>query len=133
MDRVQVAAETIEFEEYRAQVRHYPSSDAIGNWLRRYGGTDGEVRLWTVISSLIQTLTGGSGLVLEIDSTTIKADKDNAQPTFRSFREYHSSSKMSTTGSLVRLTLRLFAKCPISLENQQFPNPPVHHPTLQSP
>ncbi|MCX6141896.1 MAG: hypothetical protein NTZ35_01625 [Ignavibacteriales bacterium] len=40
-----------------AEVRHYPSSDAIGDWLRRHGGADGEERLWTVIASLIQTLT----------------------------------------------------------------------------
>jgi hypothetical protein len=72
-----------------AEVRHYPSSDAIGDWLRRHGGTDGEARLWTVISSLIQTLTGGSGLVLDIDSTLIEAEKGDAQPTVRGFRGYH--------------------------------------------
>jgi hypothetical protein len=72
-----------------AEVRHYPSSDAIGDWLRRHGGTDGEERLWTVISSLIQTLTGGSGLVLDIDSTLIEADKGDAQPTYKGFRGYH--------------------------------------------
>jgi hypothetical protein len=72
-----------------AEVRHYPSSDAIGDWLRRHGGTDGEERLWTVISSLIQTLTGGSGHVLDIDSTLIEADKGDAQPTFKGFRGYH--------------------------------------------
>jgi hypothetical protein len=72
-----------------ADVRHYPSSDAIGDWLRRHGGTEGEVRLWTVISSLVQTLTGTSGLVLDIDSTLIEADKGDAQPTYRGFRGYH--------------------------------------------
>jgi len=72
-----------------AEVRCYPSSDAIGDWLRRHGGTDGEERLWTVISSLIQTLTGGSGLVLDVDSTLIEADKGDALPTYRGFRGYH--------------------------------------------
>ena len=72
-----------------ADIRHYPSSDAIGDWLRRHGGTDGEERLWTVISSLIQTLTGGSDLTLDIDSTLIEADKGDAQPTFKGFRGYH--------------------------------------------
>lgn len=72
-----------------AEVRHYPSSDAIGDWLRRHGGTDGEGRLWTVISSLIQTMTGGSGLTLDIDGTLIEADKGDAQPTYKGFRGYH--------------------------------------------
>jgi len=72
-----------------ADVRHYPSSDAIGDWLRRHGGTDGEKRLWTVISSLIQNITSPSGLVLDIDSTLIEADKGDAQPTYRGFRGYH--------------------------------------------
>ena len=72
-----------------AEVRHYPSSDAFGDWLRRHGGTDGEERLWTVIASLIQTLTGGSGLTLDIDSTLIEADKGDAQPTYKGFRGYH--------------------------------------------
>ncbi len=55
----------------------------------RHGGTDGEERLWTVISSLIQTLTGGSGLTLDIDSTLIEADKGDAQLTYKGFRGYH--------------------------------------------
>ena len=71
-----------------SQVRHYPSSDAIGDWLRRHGGTDGEGRLWTVISSLIQTLTGGLGLTLDIDGTLIEADKGDAQQTYKDFRGY---------------------------------------------
>jgi hypothetical protein len=72
-----------------AEIRHYPSSDAIGDWLRRHGGTDGEQRLWAVISCLIQTLSGGSGLVLDIDGTLIEADKGDATMTYKDFRGYH--------------------------------------------
>lgn len=72
-----------------AEVRHYPTSDAIGDWLRRHGGTDGERRLWSVISSLIQTMSGGSGLTLDIDSTLIEADKGDAEMTYKDFRGYH--------------------------------------------
>jgi hypothetical protein len=72
-----------------AEVRHYPTSDAIGDWLRRHGNTDGEQRLWTVISSLIQTMSGGSGLTLDIDGTLIEADKGDAQMTYKDFRGYH--------------------------------------------
>lgn len=72
-----------------AEVRHYPTSDAIGDWLRRHGGTDGESRLWSVISSVIQTMSGGSGLTLDIDGTLIEADKGDAQMTYKDFRGYH--------------------------------------------
>jgi hypothetical protein len=72
-----------------AEVRHYPTSDAIGDWLRRHGGTDGERRLWSVVSSLIQTMSGGSGLTLDIDGTLIEADKGDAQMTYKDFRGYH--------------------------------------------
>jgi hypothetical protein len=71
------------------EVRHYPSSDAFGDWLRRHGDTDGQERLWIVISSLIQTMTGGSGLTLDIDGTLIEADKGDAQLTYKGFRGYH--------------------------------------------
>ena len=72
-----------------AEVRHYPTSDASGDWLRRHGGTDGEKRLWTVISPLIQTMTGGSGLTLDIDGTLIEANKGDAEYTYKGFRGYH--------------------------------------------
>jgi len=72
-----------------AEVRHYPTSDAIGDWLRRHGGSDGEGRLWSVISSLMQTMTGGSSLTLDIDGTLIEADKGDAQMTYKDFRGYH--------------------------------------------
>jgi len=73
-----------------AQVRHYPSSGAIGGWLRRHGGTDGEEHLWIVISCLIQTLMGGSSLTLDIDGTLIQADKRDAQQTHKDFRGYQT-------------------------------------------
>ncbi len=72
-----------------AEVKHYPTSDAIGDWLRRHGGADGERRLWTVLSPLIQLLTGGSGRTLDIDGTIIEADKGDAQMTYKGFRGYH--------------------------------------------
>src|SRR6267143_495781 len=71
------------------EVKDYPTSDALGDWLRRHGDRDGEKRLWTVISSVIQTMTGGSGLTLDIDGTLIEADKGDAQMTYKGFRGYH--------------------------------------------
>ena len=72
-----------------AEVKHYPSADAIGDWLRRHGGSDGEKRLWTVTSSLIQTMTGGSRKTLDVDGTLIEADKGDAQMTYKGFPGYH--------------------------------------------
>ena len=74
------------------EVKHYPTSDAIGDWLRRHGGPDGEKRLWSVLSSLLQSgMTGGtsSGLTLDIDGTLIEADKGDAEFTYKGFRGYH--------------------------------------------
>jgi len=67
----------------------YPSSDAIGDWLRRHGGPDGERRLWTVMSNLLNTMTGGSGLTLDIDGTIIEADKGDAEMSYKGIRGYH--------------------------------------------
>ena len=74
-----------------AEVKHYPTSDAIGDWLRRHGGADGEKRLWTVLSSLIQSgmIGGGSNHTLDIDGTLIEADKGDAEMTYKGFRGYH--------------------------------------------
>jgi hypothetical protein len=75
-----------------AEVKHYPTSDAIGDWLRRHGGADGEKRLWNVLSPIIQSgMTGGSssGLTLDIDGTLIEADKGDAKFTYKGFRGYH--------------------------------------------
>ena len=44
--------ENVKAYKEMAEVRHYPSSDGVGDWLRRHGGTDIEDRLWTVSSSL---------------------------------------------------------------------------------
>ena len=72
-----------------AEVKHYPTSDAIGDWLRRHGGRDGEQRLWTVTSSLIQTMASSSAQTLDIDGTLIEADKGDAKMTYKGFRGYH--------------------------------------------
>ena len=72
-----------------AEVKHYPTSDAIGDWLRRHGGRDGEQRLWPVTSSLIQTMASSSAQTLDIDGTLIEADKGDAKMTYKGFRGYH--------------------------------------------
>ncbi len=71
------------------EVKGYPTSDAIGDWLRRHGGTDGEKRLWSVTASLIQTIELGSHRTLDIDGSLIEADKGDALMTYKGFRGYH--------------------------------------------
>jgi len=75
-----------------AEVKHYPTSDAIGDWLRRHGGPDGEQRMWEgVLSPLIQSgmVGGGSNHTLDIDGTLVEADKGDAEMTYKGFRGYH--------------------------------------------
>lgn len=72
-----------------AEIMHYPTSDALGDWLRRHGGPDGEQRLWSVISTVIQSMAGGTGHTLDIDGTLIEADKGDAAFTYKGFRGYH--------------------------------------------
>jgi hypothetical protein len=75
-----------------AEIKHYPTSDALGDWLRRHGGPDGEKRLWAVMSSINQsgmTASKSSGLTLDIDGTLIESDKGDAEYTYKGFRGYH--------------------------------------------
>ncbi len=78
-------------EAYRemAEIRRFPTSDALGDWLRRHGGADGEQRLWSVLSPVIQNLASGSGLTLDVDGTLIEAEKGDAEFTYKGFRGYH--------------------------------------------
>jgi hypothetical protein len=72
-----------------AEIKQYPTADAIGDWLRRHGLSDGEGRLWAVTSSLIQTMSGGSGLTLDIDGTIIESDKGDGVMSYKGLRGYH--------------------------------------------
>jgi hypothetical protein len=67
---------------------HYPTSDALGDWLRRQGETAGEKKLMNVSSELTNALTKGTGLTLDVDATVIEADKGDAQYTYKEMRGY---------------------------------------------
>ncbi len=67
---------------------HYPTSDAIGDWLRRDGTTDGEKKLMNAGSELTNSLTKGIGLTLDIDATVIEAEKGDANYTYEDVRGY---------------------------------------------
>lgn len=73
-----------------ADVFQYPSADAIGDWLRRHGTAKEETALWTVMATMIEALTKGSKLTLDIDGSFIAADKGDAVMTYKWFRGYHA-------------------------------------------
>lgn len=67
--------------------RSYPTSDAIGDWLRRHGGREGEYRLWSVIAQLL-TLNTETDSTLDIDAAPIEADKGDGTMNYKGIRGY---------------------------------------------
>jgi hypothetical protein len=72
-----------------AEIKHYPTSDAFGDWLRRHGGADGEQRLWTVTAEMNRTLTQETDLTLDIDTTIIESAKGDAVYAYEKTRGYN--------------------------------------------
>jgi hypothetical protein len=67
---------------------HYPTSDALGDWSRRNGGTDGEQRAMTV-NRYLHTYTTDRELTLDVDGTIIEADKGDGTKAYEGTRGYH--------------------------------------------
>ncbi len=68
-----------------------PSSDAVGNWLRRVGMSGGLYGLDRVIREVLARSLRDDGLksyTLDIDATPIEADKKSARMTYKGFRGY---------------------------------------------
>ena len=89
-------------EAYQELTEHegYPTSDAIGDWLRRHGGREGEQRLWSVIALLL-TLNTESPLTLDIDTTIIEADKGDATTAYDGRRGYQPLLGIIASNGLV--------------------------------
>jgi len=66
----------------------YPSSDAIGDWLRKYGGKAGQQKLWSVIGQLLNSLNNGDNYTLDIDTTLIEADKGDGKMSYKGITGY---------------------------------------------
>ena len=64
-----------------------PGSDAIGDWLRRYGGKDSEAWLMEV-NSRIMSATEKPGKILDIDATIIKSDKGDSKKSYKGINGY---------------------------------------------
>jgi hypothetical protein len=64
-----------------------PSSDAIGDWLRRHGGKQSEKWMWEIITEVLR-VAGKEGTILDIDTTIIEAEKGDAQKTYKGIYGY---------------------------------------------
>lgn len=63
-------------------VDFYPTSDAIGDWLRRQGKSNRVDHLWEVMKHIF-TIIPGKDFTLDIDTTIIKANKGEAVKTYK--------------------------------------------------
>lgn len=72
-------------------IQRMPSSDAIGDWLRRMGGNGGIEGLEKVGQALIQQGMKKDGIeayTLDIDATGIEAEKKSAAMTYKGYMGY---------------------------------------------
>lgn len=67
----------------------YPTSDALGDWLRRHGERDGAAHVGQVNGELVRTMTFERDLTLDIDTTLIASDKGDAEVCYEGFRAYN--------------------------------------------
>jgi hypothetical protein len=65
-----------------------PTSDAIGDWLRRHGGKESEKRMWEVIKEVLGVVYK-EGYTLDIDSTIIESEKGDSKKTYKGSYGYH--------------------------------------------
>lgn len=81
------------FEEDRAYKEmtgrtQYPTSDAIGDWLRRHGEAGAEV-IGEISDELVRKMTFENDLVLDIDTTIIVSEKGDAERSYKGMRGYN--------------------------------------------
>ncbi len=76
-------------EAYKALIarEHYPSADAMGDWLRRTGSSGGEGKLWKVQQPLLD-LNRDRNTTLDIDASIIEADKGDGKESFKGIVGY---------------------------------------------
>lgn len=66
---------------------NYPSPDAIGDWLRRQGSSNGEENLWEVSKQIFNNIEG-KDFTLDIDTTIIESNKGDAVKTYNGLIGY---------------------------------------------
>ncbi|MCH7613032.1 MAG: IS1380 family transposase [Candidatus Marinimicrobia bacterium] len=74
------------------QMKHMPGSDAVGNWLRRFGKRGGTNDIEKINDFLVERYIHESnqqGFVLDIDSTFIVSNKGDAAYSYKNEPSYH--------------------------------------------
>jgi hypothetical protein len=72
-------------------LKRIPSTDAIGDWLRRIGQNGGRIGLEKLNRKIIKRAMkydGITGYTLDIDATGIEAEKQSAKMTYKGFTGY---------------------------------------------
>jgi len=69
------------FQELLSEMK-LPSSDAIGDWLRKYGSKDSEGKMLEINKQLLFGLPK-QGSILDIDATIIESDKGDSHKTYK--------------------------------------------------
>jgi hypothetical protein len=80
-------------------IQKYPTSDAIGDWLRRLGSEDGEKKLWEVNQYLTKSDDGHLG-ILDIDSSIIESNKGDGEKSYKGIVGYHPLIGMTVKNGL---------------------------------
>lgn len=87
------------FQEMLSDMK-LPTSDAIGDWLRRHGGKESETKIFRVIKQLLLGLSK-QGEILDIDATIIESDKGDAQKTYKGSYGYQPLLGIIAENSMV--------------------------------
>ncbi|HNV63186.1 MAG: IS1380 family transposase [Rikenellaceae bacterium] len=74
------------FQEMLKEMK-LPTSDAIGDWLRRVGSKQTEKQLWEVMQRLLSVVEK-PGSILDIDATIIQSEKGDAEKTYKGNHGY---------------------------------------------
>lgn len=80
--------------------KHYPTSDAIGDWLRRQGKIDGERKLLKLNNYIIR-MNKETDLILDVDSTIIESDKGDGAMSYKGIKGYHPLLGMIVSSGLI--------------------------------
>jgi hypothetical protein len=76
-------------EAYQEMIKEMrlPGSDAIGDWLRRYGSKESERWMWEIMERVLGSV-GKEGKILDIDATIIESDKGDSKKTYKGIKGY---------------------------------------------
>ncbi|MHB2148557.1 IS1380 family transposase [Calditrichota bacterium LG25] len=75
------------------KIKHMPTPDAIGDWLRRSGerGHDRYIKQFIdyTVKRYLKENKNEKGYILDVDSTLIRSEKGDAVVNYQGFRSYH--------------------------------------------